>query len=69
MISGRRSFLSVTMGLLLASCLRTRGTAGPREGEKVPELSLPGDDGWTYSLHKILEGQKPVVLVFYRGFW
>jgi peroxiredoxin len=32
-------------------------------------LSLPGDDGKVYSLHETLQGNKPVVLVFYRGHW
>lgn len=65
----RRNWIVVALGLLLVSCLHTRDRASPQQGEMVPELVLPADDGQTYSLHKILEAKKPVVLVFYRGFW
>ena len=69
MISGRRHFLLACALSFASACLHTRGKPGPQAGERVPELSLPGDDGKRYSLHELLETRQPVVLVFYRGHW
>ena len=57
--------------LLFASsaCLHTRSDDRPRVGENVRELSLPGDDGKTYSLRETVATHDAVVLVFYRGHW
>jgi hypothetical protein len=39
-----------------------------RVGERAPEFTLPDADGRAVSLADY-RGQKPVVLVFYRGYW
>ncbi len=39
-----------------------------RVGERPPELTLPDADGRSVSLADY-RGQKPVILVFYRGYW
>lgn len=37
-------------------------------GQEAPEVSLTGIDGETYA-SSTLEGEKPLVLVFFRGSW
>jgi len=39
-----------------------------RVGERTPDFSLPDAGGQTVSLAEY-RGKKPVVLVFYRGYW
>jgi hypothetical protein len=39
-----------------------------RVGERAPDFTLPDADGTPVTLSE-LRGKKPVVLVFYRGYW
>lgn len=41
----------------------------PELGDKVEDFELPDADGGTFRLSTALAAGKPVVLVFYRGFW
>ena len=41
-------------------------TLGPKVGERVPDFSLPDQNGTTRSLQSLL-GPKGAVLVFYRS--
>lgn len=41
----------------------------PKLGDTVEDFELPDADGGTFKLSTALAAGKPVVLVFYRGFW
>jgi|SRR5215468_3463158 len=57
---------SATFNFVLARIPEPRTTL--RVGERPPDLTLPDADGRLVSLADY-RGQKPVVLVFYRGYW
>lgn len=57
---------SATFNFVLARIPDARTTL--RVGGRPPELTLPDADGRLVSLAHY-RGQKPVVLVFYRGYW
>jgi len=56
--------------LLLAAAPATAAEQSTRVevGQKAPAVSLPGVDGETYS-SSALEGERPLVLIFFRGTW
>ena len=41
----------------------------PELGDKVEDFELPDADGGSVKLSTVLAAGKPVVLLFYRGFW
>lgn len=51
-----------------AASAEARSEAEAWLGKKAPPFALPGIDGKTVDLAKII-GTRPVVLVFYRGVW
>ena len=57
---------SATFNFVLARIPEARTTL--RVGERPPAFTLPDADGRPVSLGDY-RGQKPVVLVFYRGYW
>jgi hypothetical protein len=57
---------SATFNFVLARIPEARTAL--RIGQRPPELTLPDADGRPVSLADY-RGQKPVVLVFYRGYW
>lgn len=50
-----------------ASAGEKRG-APVKAGDVAPDFTLPGQDGRSHSL-SAERGKRPVVLVFYRGYW
>lgn len=46
-----------------------RAQSAPKIGDQAPRFSLPTSDGGEVVLDELLARGKPVVLVFYRGFW
>lgn len=46
----------------------TETSAGPREGQQMPNFELPDGEGRPFDLHARLR-DGPLVLVFYRGDW
>ena len=57
---------SATFNFVLARIPEPRTTL--RVGEQAPDLTLPDADGRPVSLGDY-RGLKPVILVFYRGYW
>ena len=60
--------LALGIGLVIAPAAQTPDpqSLGPKAGERVPEFSLPDQQGNTRSLRSML-GPKGAVLVFYRS--
>jgi peroxiredoxin len=58
------SFLLIGAGLALAQ----PASASLKEGDSIPDVRLRTDDNREVSLRK-LAGEKPTVLIFYRGGW
>ena len=43
--------------------------SAPAIGDQAPRFSLPTSEGGEVVLDELLARGKPVVIVFYRGFW
>ena len=56
------------VGIVVGSRLPSSPNA-PKVGQRAPELTLPDTNGRPVSLAQLIDGQKGVLLVFYRGYW
>ena len=56
-------------GLGATACLHTRGNDRVEQGTAAPDFALPDDRGNMVRLSELLADGKPLILVFYRGFW
>ena len=75
--SARKAVLvlgGVALAVAVAGPARAQGfparseAAAIKVGDPAPDFSLPGVDGKTYRLAD-LKGEKPLVLVIFRGVW
>ncbi|SPF44200.1 membrane hypothetical protein [Candidatus Sulfopaludibacter sp. SbA4] len=46
-----------------------RAETAPRVGQRAPEFTLTGLDGNSVTLSQLRQGNRFVVLIFYRGYW
>ena len=63
----RRSLLLTTLAVGACARLEPRGP-GAQAQQKAPPFTLPGHDGKSHTLAKLI-ARGPAVLIFYRGFW
>ncbi|MBM3776072.1 MAG: redoxin domain-containing protein [Acidobacteria bacterium] len=45
------------------------GGAALRVGQQAPDFTLAGVDGNPVTLSQLRQGQRAVLLIFYRGYW
>jgi hypothetical protein len=45
------------------------GDTALRVGQQAPDFTLAGVDGSAVTLSQLRQGQRAVVLIFYRGYW
>lgn len=65
----RRLGISVAFALIATLCSAAEPRKAPvAVGETAPEFSLQDQNGQTVKL-SASRGERPVVLVFYRGYW
>jgi hypothetical protein len=56
-------------GLLVVARQLPPSPNAPRIGQKVPEFTLPDQDGKPVALAELLPASKATLLIFYRGYW
>lgn len=61
-------FLLAALLLAATPAAAAEQSARVEVGQDAPEVSLTGVDGETYA-SSALEGERPLVLVFFRGTW
>ena len=44
-------------------------TGAPRAGQQAPDFTLAGIDGKLVTLSQLRQGNRAVLLIFYRGYW
>jgi hypothetical protein len=56
-------------GLLVVARQLPPSPNAPRVGQKVPDFTLPDQDGKPFALAELLPASRATLLIFYRGYW